>query len=241
MTADLRKKARPVRDSEPVRTAAEPCPIEWCPASFSVAQSEVFREPVTRERRRLRRLHWLSLATLLTSCAVYDEHLLTGPSKVEENGGSSAETTGGSGGAMGTRSSRGGTSPIATSPRGGASATTSTSTTATQACQGDFLFGHCWYFGADGASCMQICAAHGGFDPATKDWVGTEAQGGSLDECATLLRLVGVTEAPTEGYRTDGRGLGCIDYEGTPFWHATPSFDPNDSMPGARLICACAQ
>jgi hypothetical protein len=182
------------------------------------------------------------MTMLLFGCTVYDEDLLTGAANVEGAGGSSTEIAGGAGGQAGAKLPRGGTGAIATAPRGGTSGTATTTSTSTgQACQGEFLDGHCWYLGEDGASCVETCSVHGEYDPATVQWVGTESQGGSLDECSTLLRLVGIAEAPMAGYRTDGRGLGCIDYEGTPFWHYTPSFDPNDAMVGARLVCACSQ
>jgi hypothetical protein len=195
---------------------------------------------------RTRGLRWLPTFTghavlvLGLGCTVYDEDLLTGAAKMEGDGGSASAGAGGTAARLTSSVPRGGTMTTTQPSMGGSpSTTTGTSTSTGPSCAGKLHEGLCWYLGPDGASCTYTCALRGGVDALTAEWVGTQSQGGSVEECATLLQLFGITEPPTAAYRTDGRGVGCMTYGGNPFWHAAPSFDPDDSMPDVRQICAC--
>ena len=131
---------------------------------------------------------------------------------------------------------------------GGNSATgresTSTAGTSDPGCSGVPYEGICWYLGELGASCEETCTDHGGLAKDAASYVGTATQGGSLEECATLLELLGADGTVTAGSRTIlGRlGLGCHmlpDYGPSSWWLTAPDFDPEDSLFAARIVCGC--
>jgi hypothetical protein len=160
------------------------------------------------------------LGSVVLGCTMYDDSLLTGSA----HGGTAGRAQGGS--------AHGGTSLPKSS-----GATTPTSL----GCAGEMLGEICWYLSETGASCSATCSLRGGTNDAASTWVGVTAQGGSLAKCASLLELLGVSLAPVEAYRTDGRGLGCMTYQGNPFWHRSPAFSASASMPDARLACGCVR
>jgi hypothetical protein len=151
-----------------------------------------------------------------------------------------AATHGGSGGTTNTRNATGGRSNA-----GGQSATsTGGASTSTQptSCAGVTYGGICWYLGDAGLSCQQECAGHGQVDPGMTSVVGTSAQGGSLAECTTLLKLLGVSGSPQFGTRSDGRGLGCHIYLGRyPWWLNAPNFSVTASLQGTQIVCGCTK
>jgi len=66
-------------------------------------------------------------------------------------------------------------------------------------CAGTRVGGYCWYFGASGASCDEVCAPHGGYHDATRFYAGSA---GTNRQCVDVLDALG---APTgaEGLRND--------------------------------------
>ena len=111
----------------------------------------------------------------------------------------------------------------------------------TESCSGAARGGICWYLGAPGSSCQQVCASHGQPAPEAASHVGTTSQGGSLTECGALLGLLGVNGAPTSGTRSDGIGLGCHVYSAVPWWLSAPNFSVSASHASAQLVCGCSQ
>ena len=109
------------------------------------------------------------------------------------------------------------------------------------ACSGVEVFGICWYVGAQGASCVETCAAHGGYRDAASAYVGTVAQGGSAAECDALLSALGEGSPASEGQRTDGAGLGChlFGAQRDPYWLESPSFDAASRLGAVRVVCGC--
>jgi len=97
----------------------------------------------------------------------------------------------------------------------------------------------CWYLGARGASCNQVCATHGGY-LARVNYVGVAAEGGSLANCDMLLDLL-VGPGDTEGgYRKDMNPIGCHLFENSRWWlGAGPPFDPQASERVSRIVCSC--
>jgi hypothetical protein len=106
--------------------------------------------------------------------------------------------------------------------------------------------GICWYLGLLGASCNETCTDHGGVAADAASYVGTEAQGGSAEQCASLLGLLGIDGDVSTGHRndTDGLGLGCHvfpDYTPHNWWLEAPDFDTGDSHSDVRIVCGCLE
>lgn len=107
---------------------------------------------------------------------------------------------------------------------------------------GALLWGICWYLGAPGQSCTEVCASHGGYSDSTPEHVGVESQGGSPEECGQIFTALGYTRTVNEGYRDDGRGLGCHRWnDGVLWWLNRPAFDPTHSMDPAQVACGCLE
>jgi hypothetical protein len=135
--------------------------------------------------------------------------------------------------------SGGGTSGMI-SPTGGTAGLAGS--TGTTACAGVRYSGICWYLGAQGSSCQQVCTDHG--QPATNaaSYIGTTTQGGSISQCKTLLGLLGINSAPVNGTRSDGRGLGCHWFtKTTAWWLSAPNFNAASSEANSQLVCGCTQ
>ena len=102
------------------------------------------------------------------------------------------------------------------------------------------LWGICWYLGAAGDSCIDVCSTHGEYVDSVPEYVGTASQAGSLEECAAIFAALGTGGVVSEGYRVDGNGLGCHRWEdGALWWLSTPDFDPADAMDQAEVVCGC--
>jgi hypothetical protein len=101
----------------------------------------------------------------------------------------------------------------------------------------------CWYLGALGASCVETCTDHGGVAEDAASYVGTEAQGGSAEECAALLELLGLGNTVSSGTRTsvDQLGLGCHVFPDSNWWLSAPDFDAADSLGNVQIVCGCLQ
>lgn len=136
--------------------------------------------------------------------------------------GGGAAVTGGQGGVAGF---------------GGASGGTTTVT----ACAGVSYASICWYLGASGSSCLQVCAPHGQVAPNLANFVGSAAQGGSVTQCAAILALLGVSQNPVEGIGVDGFGIGCNVLNGVAWWLSSPAFSTSASYASARIVCGCTQ
>jgi len=113
-------------------------------------------------------------------------------------------------------------------------------------CAGEKLGGVCWYLSDLNQSCSQACANHGGVASSATSYVGVDSQGGSLLKCSLVLALLGVREAPNEGNRTDGVGLGCHVFPQATrgeqsFWLSSPEFSPTARLRNASIACGCAQ
>lgn len=117
------------------------------------------------------------------------------------------------------------------------------------ACAGQPLGGICWYLAGDQEACADFCRAHGGFSEASLATIGTPAQGGSLEGCASVLQALEIEEgaAVASGFRDDGLGFGChvlTDAAGAPtsaWWLTAPDFSPAAFGVQVRLACGCAR
>jgi len=106
--------------------------------------------------------------------------------------------------------------------------------------EGALLWGICWHLGSPGQDCFEVCGSHGGYHDDTPEYVGTPGQGGSVEECEAIFDALGYSGTVSEGYRDDGRGLGCHRWsDGSLWWLDDPSFDPSDSMDPSQAVCGC--
>jgi hypothetical protein len=103
---------------------------------------------------------------------------------------------------------------------------------------GSELGGYCWFLGATGISCNDVCQDYGGYDAALS-WVGTTQQGGSAERCDQLLTMLTSPGTTTKGRRSDGRGLGCHLYYDVRWWLNDPDFDPAAKWMNSRIVCSC--
>jgi hypothetical protein len=170
-----------------------------------------------------RALLFALLPAVGVSCSVYDDELLHDAASLDRV----STLDGGRGGA-------GGSGPSTTGDAGQAGESAGL-------CAGMLHEGRCWYLGGANASCRDTCEDRGGCDPDAPSVVGTSAQSGSYEQCASLLRAFGVAQAPEEAHRVDGMGLGCHLYGGAPYWLTTPDFSVTARSLGARLLCACVR
>ena len=100
----------------------------------------------------------------------------------------------------------------------------------------------CWYLGADGASCANACADHGGYNDATKTDIGS---GGSNVGCTFILNELGCPgESIAAPCDMAGGGLGCFALgcggDGMNLRCSSPETTAEDAPgPGARRACGC--
>ncbi|RYZ05455.1 MAG: hypothetical protein EOO73_19585 [Myxococcales bacterium] len=203
-----------------------------------------------------RSLLWIAALVGTCACSVYDEELISAAALEETGGGCDGcsisgrqSVAGGSGGAR----AAGGASPSAGgagAEAGGAGAEAGTGAAGMNSsggaqsepeCSGAPAAGHCWYLGELGASCQQTCAAHGGVAADAAAIIGSPAQGGTAKECASVLSALGITSAPIESKRYDGRGLGCHVYGEDAYWLVSPAYSSTATMSRVRVTCACQE
>lgn len=116
---------------------------------------------------------------------------------------------------------------------------------AARSCGGALLGGICWYLGAAGESCNQVCAPRGGFAPTAIQVVGTDAQGGSPEECSSVLDvLLDEPGVEAQSGTQPAQGVGCHLFEeqsGAPvrWWLSSPAFDADASLVGVPVACGC--
>jgi hypothetical protein len=110
-------------------------------------------------------------------------------------------------------------------------------------CGGDRVFSLCWYLADANTSCNQECSNKGGYDARAAEYVGTPAQGGSVEECAEILTALGEPKKVVAAMRNDSYGFGCHVWSETDtYWLVNPAFSPSIAAPNGtpvRIACAC--
>ena len=104
--------------------------------------------------------------------------------------------------------------------------------------------GNCWFLGALGESCADVCAAvapgsfpDAGYDADTASYAGT---GGSDANCQAVLNAVLNPDPPFGGSTTcGGGGTGCSVISGTGYRCTDAATNAVDSHPLVRRACAC--
>lgn len=162
-------------------------------------------------------------------------------------GGSAGLTAGGAGAAGGAaagapangEAGRGG----AMSQGGAGTSAISGSAGESAGCMGAELGEVCWYLGDAGQNCAEVCSDHAGVSPSAAELVGVRSQGGSLEECAQILDLLGSRAEVSQGMRSDGLGLGCHLYgQGSnvaAWWLDSPAYSADASLSPALRVCGC--
>lgn len=106
-------------------------------------------------------------------------------------------------------------------------------------CAGAEVAGACWYLGAEDASCEDVCGAHGGFDPATQTFAGSDGTDLQCSEVLESLGAPGGTVTPLSG---SGIGVGCVvDHLGARYRVSDVPTTADATYSLARRACACAE
>jgi hypothetical protein len=109
-------------------------------------------------------------------------------------------------------------------------------------CGGLTMWDVCWYLGEANESCNTTCGAHGGHSDGSAGHVGSASQGGSAEDCGTLLAALGHEGDVTAGSGVDGKGLGCHRWnDGVLYWVEDIDLDPEASHPPAQVVCGCVE
>lgn len=105
----------------------------------------------------------------------------------------------------------------------------------TASCGDALVGGYCWYLGAQGQDCDQVCASHGGCNLiGTRDYAGS---GGNVTNCENLLDAVGQGSGSVSNYPTT---MGCY-YGVSMDQRARGSLTTNctSDISTATRVCAC--
>jgi hypothetical protein len=96
-----------------------------------------------------------------------------------------------------------------------------------------------WYYGPDGQSCAEACAANGGYNQAvTVEW------SKSVGFCTNVItRIFGLAISPVSDQTDDNQGLGCFTVQGslpTIFTESSKApVTPDSKKTGVRRLCSC--
>jgi hypothetical protein len=96
-----------------------------------------------------------------------------------------------------------------------------------------------WYYSPDGQSCVEACAANGGFNQAiTVEW------SKSVGFCTNVItRIFGLAISPVSDQTDDNQGLGCFTVQGslpTIFTERSKApVTPDSKKTGVRRLCSC--
>ncbi len=110
--------------------------------------------------------------------------------------------------------------------------------TATESnCAGEVVGGACWYLGADGDSCDDACANHGGYNSATLTYAGSE---GTNANCIAVMGALGVTSGVFDTAGCFGGHSGCVyTAEGDIYRCIDPDTVSSGGGVGNSRACAC--
>ena len=110
-------------------------------------------------------------------------------------------------------------------------------TTVGASCSGVSVGGYCWYASASSGDCTSTCSTHGGYNDATRDYVGSA---GSDANCEAVLDALGLTLGSSVYSGSWGTGIGC-GYDSDPDrWRDTsPATTAGASFTSVIRACAC--
>lgn len=124
-------------------------------------------------------------------------------------------------------------------PEDPAPAETSTPPVSCESSGGIEIAAACWFYGASGQSCAQVCTGKGlGYDEATRTFAGS---GGSASNCREVLDALGVagSSVGTLSCFLGNPQVGCHYHEGWGRWSCSDSTTRTASSSSKRRACAC--
>lgn len=175
----------------------------------------------------------------------------SGPGGSGGDGAGGSEAGGGSGGAAGA-SGTGGSGQGGNGAAGAgadqdagpdaADAAPAPAPDAAPVCGGTLIDELCWHLGEAGESCNEVCAQRGGYDERGTPIIGSDNQGGSLEQCTIILEAL-LNEAADTNDDNDNVGLGCHlrGNDEDRVWLDEPDFSPDESSDDARIACSCIE
>ena len=105
-------------------------------------------------------------------------------------------------------------------------------------CEGTLVGDHCWYLGAEQGSCAETCAAHGGFDDATRGFAGSE---GTDEHCAAVLDALDASGSSVYPLMEIGAGIGCVSLPDARYRVDDETTTAEATYVLARRACACTE
>lgn len=108
-------------------------------------------------------------------------------------------------------------------------------------CGGVMVGGSCWYLGADETwTCTRVCAAHGGYDEATRTCAGS---GGTNANCDDVLDALGMRYRGVSTLTGSGVGIGCLFMAtaNVRYRVADTPTTPDATYILSRRACACRE
>lgn len=110
-------------------------------------------------------------------------------------------------------------------------------------CTGTLVGELCWHLGELGASCLDTCATRGGYDARGTPIIGSDAQGGSLEQCTAILEALLGEEGDTNDDNGNAAGVGCHlrGDDADRVWLEEADFAPDESESEASIACSCNQ
>lgn len=108
-------------------------------------------------------------------------------------------------------------------------------------CRGTRFEEICWYLAADGQSCDDACSARGGFNPESVHLIGSLDQGGSLEQCASVLAMLRGNANAVIQATIEEKGIGCHLYGAAEdrWWLTEPAFEPAATWDKVQIVCGC--
>lgn len=105
-------------------------------------------------------------------------------------------------------------------------------------CAGEIVGGYCWYLGAAGDSCTEVCASHGGYNSATLTYAGSD---GTDARCNSVLEALGSSGTLTPSSAcTNTCNVGCmIHINATRYRITTNPTIEGSSYANYKRACAC--
>ncbi|MBI5502767.1 MAG: hypothetical protein HY907_21155 [Deltaproteobacteria bacterium] len=107
-------------------------------------------------------------------------------------------------------------------------------------CAGARVGGHCWYLSGEERSCDNACAAHGGYDDATRTYAGSS---GTDANCDAVLDALGAGGSATSTLSGSGAGVGCflMNMVDSRYRVQDTPTTPAATYLLARRACACTE
>lgn len=98
--------------------------------------------------------------------------------------------------------------------------------------------GYCLYAGAASADCTSTCSTHGGYNEATRFYIGSN---GTAAACQSALTSLGMGTGTVTDSSSCWDGGGCLTWSGSRYRCTAPTTNPTALFGGLARVCACNQ